>query len=241
MSANLKLVDDAPEAEAPRHAQTIFERAKGDFAQGLREAERIMARWVRTKANQDATHAAWTVAVERKLKQAQRLIDGRTKACARYDHDLRFAEALLDGFMEAFADQLPRKAVAFSTPEGEFRRRKCRATAAKEADSDVLPILRELPYQAMEQAIHNKQSVNWQWIKAHLVETEDGPVLRWVDQETGEITTIPAVVEREAVGDEVALTPILRTVPPEKPYTVTITPASEGPTGDDQEEDTDGE
>ena len=251
MATDLRLEpDDAPDAETPtpRHTQTIFERVGGDFEAGLNEAEKAMARYVRTKRAQDATAAAWDARIAKRRREIERLERGRDRACAKYQHDLDYAQSLIDGFMEAFASDLPRRTKTLRLPSGEFARRACRATTVKEPDAEVLPILRRLPYEAMEQAIENTQKANWAWVKAHLVETEDGPVIRWADPETGEIwkdpetgEEVPAVVEREAVGDEVATTPILRTVPPARPYVITITPATETPAEDDQEdEDADG-
>jgi len=213
--------------QAARKREGIYERVNGDFAAGLLEAERVMQRYLRIKANQDATREAWDKAIERRRRQLERMERLREKACAKYDHDLQRCLLLLDGFMMAFAEHLPRNAKSFSTPVGTFRRRACRPKTVKEPDRDVVEVLKRLPLEAMQAAIELKPAVNWSWVKHHLVDTDEGPVLRHVDPDTGEIMDVPAVVEREGVDGDVIRTPIMRVVEPPQPYTITIVPADQ--------------
>ena len=225
MSVDIK-VEETVEARprTPWRLQGIYERTKGDFAAALREAERVMRRYVRIKADQEATRAAWDAAIERRKREIERLERGKERACAKYDWDLSYCLALLDGFMESFMHHLPRKA-SFETPAGKFQRRACRPTTEKAPEHAVLPLLQQLPPEAQQGAITLKPQVNWAWIKEHLVETEEGLVLRWIHPDTGEVVSIPAVVERETAYGRIEATPILRTVEPASPYTMKVVPA----------------
>jgi hypothetical protein len=221
--------------QTPFHSQSIFERVGGDFEAGLVEATRTVKRYNALKRDQDAAVAAWQAEIDDLRRQVADMEKARDRAAERYQWDLNGCLILLDAFRDDFREHLPKKLTGFETPAGTLRRDKNRDTTAKEPDDEVLPILRKLPVDAQSDAIALRPSVNWTWVKAHLIfDLEGDPILRWVDPDSGEVAEIPAVVEKDMPGDETALVPILRTVPPATPYRVSVKPVVtfEGDAGD---------
>ena len=209
----------------PEYRKSIIERVKGDFASGLTMASRIMSEYLVIKRQQDTVKAVWQAEIDSLRQQATDLEKARDAAAERYQWDLDNRMYLLDGFRDDFAEELPKKLTGFDTPAGRFSRTKNRDKTIKEPDALVLGVLRNLPYAAQEEAIEIKPAVNWTWVKNHIKETKDGPVLSYTDNDTGEVFDVPAIVEEECQAGGISQIPIMRTIAPEAPYKMTIEPA----------------
>lgn len=210
----------------PEHRKSIYERVAGDFQSGLAMASKLMREYLAIKSRQDIVKAVWQAEIDSLRLQIADLEKSRDRAAERYQWDLDKRLTLLDGFRDDFASELPKNLTGFDTPAGRFTRTKNREKTVKEPDNKVMDILRALPFDAQEQAIELKPAVNWKWVQAHLKETDDGPVLTFTDEETGEVFDVPAVIEEERPADGIAYVPIIRTISPEAPYKMTIEPTT---------------
>jgi hypothetical protein len=210
------------EPTKPKSSASIREKCGDDLTAALNEATRCMSRVRGIDGQITDIEQTWNDTIADLQRQIETIRAYMSIATSELRQTRSWYMQRLDTFRDDYTSVLPKKLTGFDTPVGRFRRDKCRTTSVHEPDAAVLPILTGLPAEAQDEAITYDPKVSWRWVRDHYRETDEGPVLRWVDTSTGEELTVPAVVTREVAGGDTASIPIIREVPPPSPYTTSI-------------------